>query len=154
MNKTKFAPLNDNIKNNPDIDYIVGDYSTFDLELSKIAKSKPCTVEEKKVLYDRAIKNLSKQKLHIFNNVLVNSYLNILLKRDFKERLKKFNSMSKSEKLSFAQDVFDEMFIIINKNGKLPRLLIEDSKKVTAMGFFVSNTDIGKNRLWINFAEP
>lgn len=130
------------------------DSSAFDVKLSEMANKKPTTVAKKKAIFKRAQQNLSKSKLFENTRVVVDAYLNILMRKDMRKRLKKFEVLSNYEKVAFAQDIVDEMFkLLIDPIGKeFPGLLVESSDETWWMAFMPRKSN-EKSSIWINFAS-
>jgi len=155
MDKAKFAPFNDNIEDNPDKNYIAGPYSTFDIELSKMARKKPKTIAEKKALFERANRNISISKLCKFNTYVGDEYIALLSRKDMKERLLKFDSMSDLEILNFAQDVIHEMSKLFDKTARLiPRMPVIATDKISKMAFVPETDKNIDDELWVNLNNP
>lgn len=148
--KNNFAPYNDDIKFNPDKKFIAGPYSTFDIELSKLNNKQTKTIDDKKLIFEKAGKHLSKDKVIDFHFFLRNKYANLLASKSMITRLYEFESMTTNEKLSFAHDLIAKMLDIVSKKAKqsIPKIEVISSSEEQVMAFDQDNA-----KLLINFDE-
>lgn len=175
MSNYNFEPYNDEIDENPDRDYIAGPYSTFDPELSRIAaaanrqrprrhsKLHPYELlgigPRKEKLVKRwvlmaATQRLSERKLFEFNSLLSNEYIDILSQPDMRKQIIRFDTMSNSLKLNFAQTLVNELIKTFKPDGvDIPPIPVKSSTKTEIMCLEHDLDDLSSGVIHINFSD-
>ncbi|MDR0727158.1 MAG: hypothetical protein LBF37_03790 [Rickettsiales bacterium] len=134
----KYMPFNDDIKKNPDRKYIAGAYSTWDMELSQLLKEPKTSLTK---LYKTANSKVSVAKAKEFDDYVFSVFKDEINRSAKLMALgRNFKSLDIDKKVFLAQDIVDNVTIVINqvKKSEIPNLIIKNTTeiKAAAMGFF------------------
>ncbi len=153
-----FAPFNDNINTNPDRKFIVGPYSTFDQNLSRLDNQpiskweavlrkaaalrgyKRVNVKKNTRILEEAAKRIKNKKLFKFTENIADMFLSFICRDETRRRMIEFDSMTDDKRLKFAQDIIDHMTQEINKLGaNMPKIPVEFDKDISEMSIYYEN---------------
>ncbi|MCL2749091.1 MAG: hypothetical protein FWE50_03380 [Alphaproteobacteria bacterium] len=146
--KNPISPFNDDIEKNPDKEYIGGQYSTFDIELSRLSQD---TKASKTKIYIAARKKISKQKAKEFYDYVRSKFEGVINGDDeINNSLLNLKKLKFAEKISLAQKIIDTTTAIINgeKGDFIPNIPVKKNKKIGRMAICGL-----KNQLEINLFE-